>query len=415
MSAISVQKVSKDFLLAPNRHAHRTFKEAMAGRRRQSVKPFRALEDVSFDVAAGETIGIIGPNGAGKSTLLKILARILRPTSGRIELHGRVGSLLEVGAGFHPDLTGRENVLLNAAILGMSYKEIVQKLDAIVAFAGLEKYLDEPVKHYSSGMFMRLAFAVAAHIEPEILLLDEVLAVGDADFQKKCLGRLEESGSAGQTVVFVSHNMSAVVRLCARAVLLEAGRISVIGPAREVVTRYLENGGGSRSERRYPDALRAPGDQVVRLRAVAICSRDRRLLQAVDIGCEFGIEIEFDVVAPDVTLFPSIVLNNEWGPVLWSTDVATEWHAKPRQCGRYHAVAWFPADLVGPGSMTVSVGMYSFQPYTRHFHEPDAISFTATETSYGSRGDFLGFIDGGVRPRLEWIIEYTAVPDQDNN
>ena len=412
MNAISAQNVSKDFVLAPSRRGHRTFKEAIAGGRAQKGKPFRALDDVSLDVAPGEAIGIIGPNGAGKSTLLKILARILRPTSGRIELQGRVGSLLEVGAGFHPDLTGRENVFLNAAILGMSHREILRKLDEIVAFAGLEKHLDEPIKHYSSGMFMRLAFAVAAHIEPEILLLDEVLAVGDADFQKKCLGRLEEAGRGGQTVVFVSHNMPAVVRLCSRAVLLEGGRITAAGPAREVVARYLESGGGRRSTRRYPDALRAPGDPVVRLRGVAICSRTGDLLQSVDIGCEFGIEIEFDVMTGGVTLFPSIVLNNEWGPVLWSTDVATAWHATPRPCGRYRAVAWFPADLVGPGAMTVTVGMYSFQPYTRHFHEPDAISFPATENGYGSRGGFLGYIDGGVRPRLQWTVEHTAAEDR---
>ena len=406
MNAISVQDVSKEFALSRSR-GHRTFKEAIAGRRRRESRRFRALDGVSFEVAEGEAIGIIGPNGAGKSTLLRILARILRPTTGRIQLKGRVGSLLEVGAGFHSDLTGRENIFLNAAILGMSHREILGKLDAIVAFAGFEAYLDEPVKHYSSGMFMRLAFAVAAHIEPEILLLDEVLAVGDADFHKKCVGRLEETSRGGQTVVFVSHNLHAVTRLCSRAILLEAGRISAAGSAEEVASQYLERGGGNRAERRYSDGPHAPGDQVVRLRAVRIRSREGQIPDSFDIGQEFGIEIEFDVLTGGAILFPSLVLNNEWGPVLWSTDVATGWHAKPRPVGRYRAAAWFPRDLIGPGAMSVTVGMHSFQPSTQHFHEPDAVTFHATETRYGSRGGFLGHIDGGVRPLLEWTVERT--------
>jgi lipopolysaccharide transport system ATP-binding protein len=411
MNAISVQDVSKEFTLSAHRRGYRTFKETIAGGWRSAGKPFRALNDVSFDVAPGEAIGIIGSNGAGKSTLLKILARILRPTAGRIELEGRVGSLLEVGAGFHPDLTGRENIFLNAAILGMGHGEILQKLDAIVAFAGFEKHLDEPVKHYSSGMYMRLAFAVAAHIEPEILLLDEVLAVGDADFQKKCLGRLEQAGRGGQTVVFVSHNMHAITRLCSRAILLEGGRIVATGPARDVVARYLESGGGNCAERRYSDGPHAPGDQVVRLRAVRIRAREGETLVSIDIGREFGVEIEFDVQAQGKTLFPAIILNNEWGPVLWSTDVATVGHAKPRPAGRYTATAWFPADLISPGAMSVTVDLYSFQPHTLHFHEPDAVSFHATETHGGSRGGFLAHIDGGVRPRLEWTVEYTDRDD----
>jgi lipopolysaccharide transport system ATP-binding protein len=406
VNAISVRNVSKVFTLSSGRRGYRTLKDALSRGASRDSREFRALNGVSFDVAPGEAIGIIGANGAGKSTLLKLLARILRPSAGRIEIEGRVGSLLEVGAGFHPDLTGRENIFLSSAILGMSHREIVKKLDSIVAFAGFEKHLDEPVKHYSSGMFMRLAFAVAAHIEPEILLLDEVLAVGDADFQKKCLGRLEEAGRGGQTIVFVSHNLHAVTRLCSRAMLLEAGKVTAIGPAREVVGRYLEAGGGHRSQYRYPDGAHAPGDHVVRLRAARVRSRQGETLEAVDIGAEFGIEFEFDVLTPQAILFPSVVLNNEWGPVVWSTDVATSWHGKPRPAGRYRATAWFPADLIGPGAMSVTLAMHSFQPYTQHFQETNAVAFQATETAFGSRGNFLGHIDGGVRPRLEWTVEH---------
>jgi lipopolysaccharide transport system ATP-binding protein len=206
------------------------------------IEEFMALSDVNFEVKKGEVLGIIGRNGAGKSTLLKILSRITEPTKGRVTLRGRVSSLLEVGTGFHPELTGRENIFLNGAVLGMARREILRKFDEIVAFAEVEKFLDTPVKHYSSGMYVRLAFAVAAHLEPEILIVDEVLAVGDSEFQKKCLGKMDEvSRSHGRTVLFVSHNMDAVLKLCTRAVFLESGRVSDTGDAKAVVSAYLNS------------------------------------------------------------------------------------------------------------------------------------------------------------------------------
>ncbi len=211
-----------------------------AGGDAATMEEYWALKDVCFDLQAGETLGIIGRNGAGKSTLLKILSRVTKPTTGAVELRGRVGSLLEVGTGFHPELTGRENVYLNGAILGMSRAEIERKFDEIVAFAEVEKFLDTPVKHYSSGMYVRLAFAVAAHLEPEILIVDEVLAVGDSEFQRKCMKKMGDVAGQGRTVLFVSHNMGAVQTLCRRAVLLERGRVKQIGGSREVVTEYLK-------------------------------------------------------------------------------------------------------------------------------------------------------------------------------
>lgn len=208
---------------------------------KNNKEDFWALSDINLDIYKGEAIGIIGANGAGKSTLLKILSKITPPTTGEIILKGRVSSLLEVGTGFHPELTGRENIFLNAAILGMTRKEMAKKFDAIVAFSGVEKFLDTPVKYYSSGMYVRLAFSVAAHMEPDILIIDEVLAVGDAEFQKKCLGKMDEvTKTAGRTVIFVSHNMSAIQSLCDRAVLLENGKVKEIGPAGEIVAKYLK-------------------------------------------------------------------------------------------------------------------------------------------------------------------------------
>ncbi len=253
VAAIRVENLGKRYRLDQRRNgssSYRTLRESLMNlaaaplRRWRRAAPetreeFWALDDVSFEVPPGEVVGIVGRNGAGKSTLLKILSQVTRPTTGQVSLRGRVGSLLEVGTGFHPELTGRENVFLNGAILGMSRREITGKFDAIVDFAGLEKFLDTPVKRYSSGMYMRLAFSVAAHINPEILLVDEVLAVGDVAFQKKCLGRMDEVARSGRTVLFVSHQMDALLNLCPRSLLLDEGRLLMQGPTRAVIEHYL--------------------------------------------------------------------------------------------------------------------------------------------------------------------------------
>jgi lipopolysaccharide transport system ATP-binding protein len=247
--AISIRGLSKKYTIS-HEEKHSTLAETWLARlrnpfKRASKETFWALKDVSFEVKKGEVVGIIGRNGAGKSTLLKILSRITGPTEGRIEMCGRVGSLLEVGTGFHPELTGRENIFLNGAILGMKRAEIRKHFDEIVAFAEIEKFLDTPVKRYSSGMYMRLAFAVAAHLEPEILIVDEVLAVGDAEFQKKCLGKMKDVSAGGRTVLFVSHNMAAVQGLCTRCVLLCQGQVSFVGAPSDTVERYMETSTGA--------------------------------------------------------------------------------------------------------------------------------------------------------------------------
>jgi len=410
MNAISVQHVSKEFQFHPRQPRYRTFKDLLrprpVDRTRRGAEKFQALDDVSFDVKAGEILGIIGRNGAGKSTLLKILSRTLRPSSGRVELNGRVGSLLEVGAGFHYELTGRENIFMNAAILGMTHSEIVKKLDDIVAFAGVERHLDEPVKHYSSGMFMRLAFAVAAHIEPEILLLDEVLAVGDADFQKKSVERIEQVGRSGQTVLLVSHNIQTVLRLCSRALCLDQGKVVEFGDPADVTARYLNIGGANRGVRRYADGPYAPGDSTARLRSLRIRDRADQTLETVDIGQEFGVEIEFDVLTGGTSLFPSFTMVDEQGPVLWATDSGNSWHGRERPAGRYCEVAWIPANLLNPGAMRVTCGMHSFRPHSTHFVEPDAVVFQAIETQGGARGGYTGRIQSAVRPLLKWDVEH---------
>ena len=251
-----------------------------------------ALRDVSFEVKQGEVVGIIGRNGAGKSTLLKILSRITEPTEGRVELRGRVGSLLEVGTGFHPELTGHENIYLYGAILGMDRWEVTRKFDEIVAFAELEKFIDTPVKKYSSGMYMRLAFAVAAHLEPEVLLVDEVLAVGDAAFQKKCLGKMGQVADDGRTVLFVSHNMQAIQSLCKRAIQLDAGRILVSGDPGSVVSRYLGSVGGVGSEMTWPKGLE-PGNDEIRLTAIRITDENGHSQRVFPSSKEISVEMRF--------------------------------------------------------------------------------------------------------------------------
>jgi len=289
--AISARGISKSYTIAHEQHSHSTLTEAMLHRlrhpfKKQTTESFQALNDVSFDIRAGEVVGVIGRNGAGKSTLLKVLSRITEPTAGEITLHGRVGSLLEVGTGFHPELTGRENIYLNGQILGMRRKEIDRQFEAIVAFSGVERFLDTPVKRYSSGMHVRLAFAVAAHLESEILIVDEVLAVGDADFQKRCLGKMKDVATSGRTVLFVSHHMQAVSTLCTRGMLMEQGRMAYFGDVQAAVDQYLatkQAAGGVRPMR----TGKRKGSY-----AFEACTLDKQCYHSTD-----DIEIEVDVTA----------------------------------------------------------------------------------------------------------------------
>ncbi len=370
-----------------------------------------ALRDVSFDVKRGEVLGIIGKNGAGKSTLLKILSRITPPTTGEVHISGRISSLLEVGTGFHPELTGRENVYLNGTILGMRKKEVDREFDKIVDFSGVEKFLDTPVKRYSSGMRVRLAFAVAAHLEPEILIVDEVLAVGDADFQKKCLQKMEDVGKDGRTVLFVSHSMPAITRMCKRVLMLRNGSVLMDGLAHNVVSAYLKGEKGSSAFCEWAEND-APGGEVARLRAVRIRSANGEIRDAVDIRDPVAVEIEYDVLKSGYSFMPTFSLWNDEGVnVCVAVDQDKNWRQRPRPVGQYKSVGWIPGNLLAEGLYTINTTMWTIAP-KRHmeYHAPDSVAFQVVDTLEGdsARGDFIGDLPGVIRPILKWTTEFEA-------
>ncbi len=307
--AISVRGVGKSYAIAHQSQRSMSFSEAVAhrlrhpfGNGRRETETFWALKDVSFEVRRGEVLGLIGRNGAGKSTILKILSRITTPTAGEIDIYGRVASLLEVGTGFHPELTGRENIYLNGAVLGMTRREIERKFDEIVEFAGIEQFLDTPVKRYSSGMTVRLGFAIASHLEPEILIIDEVLAVGDAIFQRRCIDRMSEMARSGRTLLFVSHNMEVVPKLCTRAVLLEGGKLVASGLTRDVIETYLSNLDSAGEESLAGHARR--GDGRARFERVSFKDEHGNPLSALTFGDDFRclLEVRSDCHIKNVSL-----------------------------------------------------------------------------------------------------------------
>ena len=372
-----------------------------------SSEDFWALKDVSFEVKRGDVLGIIGRNGAGKSTLLKILSRITEPSEGRVTLRGRVASLLEVGTGFHPELTGRENIFLNGSILGMHRAEIKQKFDEIVAFAEVEKFLDTPVKRYSSGMYVRLAFAVAAHLEPEILIVDEVLAVGDADFQKRCLGKMSQVAIQGRTVLFVSHNMDAVLRLCRSAMVLNRGRVVNQGGPEKLVAEYLHGHHGLSSMRRWANPNLRPGNNIVRLEEVYMHDESGLGASTFDIRKSIGITMIYEVLRADTPLVENFNVFNEQGVFLFvAHSVQSPHYNGPRDSGRYRATAWIPGNLLAEGFFAVSAAMVSEGPFRVHFHEEQAVSFHVTDPMTGdsARGIHVGPFPGAIRPLLKWEI-----------
>jgi lipopolysaccharide transport system ATP-binding protein len=368
-----------------------------------------ALRDVSFHVEQGQAVGIIGRNGAGKSTLLKILSRVTQPTRGHAEIRGKISSLLEVGTGFHQELTGRENVYLNATILGMKKKEVDRKFDEIVEFSGVEKFIDTPVKRYSSGMKVRLAFSVAAHLEPEILIIDEVLAVGDADFQKRCLNKMENIGQEGRTVLFVSHNMPAVARLCERAVLLEDGRVVQDGPSHKVISTYLNSGLGTTAAREWSESDKSPSGSVARLRAVRALTEDGEITDAFDIRYPIRLEMEYEVLKPGYMLLPHFVVKTEQGQCAFITvDQDPAWRGRTRPAGRYVSTAWIPGNLLSEGMMFISCYCITLNPDTRQFAERNAIAFHVNDKLDGdsARGDYAKEMGGVVRPLLKWTTRF---------
>ncbi|HVM15739.1 MAG TPA: ABC transporter ATP-binding protein [Egibacteraceae bacterium] len=418
--AIRAERLGKQYRLGLTEGGarYRTLREEVTTAVRRGRKPrgaprsFWAVRDLAVEIHQGERVGIIGRNGSGKSTLLKMLARITAPTEGRAEVRGRVGALLEVGTGFHPELTGRDNIFLSASILGTRRAEVRAKLDEIVDFAGVEQFLDTPVKRYSSGMYLRLAFAVAAHLEPEILLVDEVLAVGDADFQKKCLGRMAEIGSGGRTVLFVSHSMPAVLRLCDRVLLLDAGRLVSDGRAVDVVRQYLDSGSGTSAERSWANPAVAPGDNAARLKQVRVLC-DGRTTDEVDIRRPIDVEVEFWRLGGKPGLSPTVCLEFSTidGVCLFTTvDFAGVARGGHPAGHTVQARCRIPGNFLAEGHVTVMAAVCSYNPETVHALERDAVSFVVVDRSEGDgvRGPFKGNWPGAVRPELAWTA--TSAP-----
>jgi lipopolysaccharide transport system ATP-binding protein len=414
--AIRVEGLGKRYRIGASQAPYRTLRETLVD---AAQAPFRrlaavargeasrsnevaiwALKDVSFEVKQGEVLGVIGRNGAGKSTLLKILSRITKPTQGRVDLVGRVGSLLEVGTGFHPELTGRENIYLNGAILGMRRAEIDRKFDEIVAFAEVEKFLDTPVKHYSSGMYVRLAFAVAAHMETELLLVDEVLAVGDIEFQRKCLSKMGNVASEGRTVLFVSHNMGAVANLCTRGLLLDLGRTTVDGSVQQVVDSYLKATGNAGGEVSL-EGPRKPS--VLKFLAVRVLDDQGAPSEIVGLSRGCKVQIVYEIASPVSRAQIAFELWNEQSVCVLSSsdlDEDSEGIGRERPRGRYAASCYIDPSFLRPGRYWIDLGA-SIPGWQMLDEVRNAIAFQVRDT--GSPASKLGQGRRGViSPVISW-------------
>ena len=412
--AIRAQNLGKRYDIAAEKNRNDTLADHLTGRLRSLFRgnpdrpsggnPFWALKDVSFEVGAGEIVGIIGQNGAGKSTLLKIISQITVPTKGSAEIYGRVGSLLEVGTGFHPELTGRENIYLNGAIIGMKKQEIRRRFDEIVAFADIGKFLDTPVKRYSSGMHVRLGFAVAAHLEPEILLVDEVLAVGDATFQRKCLEKIGDLARSGRTVLFISHNMVAVNSLCRRVIWINGGEVVEDGPSADIVSRYLGKSMKNMdlSEELWEDPGQAPGGDVVRLRSVQVRRRDARQGEPLTMETPFQVEIEFWNLLPQARLHVTLHLYTAEHIIAFATGCMNT--GTPMPAGLFRSTCHFPGNLLNSGlhRFEVLVVQDSSCVIYRHASRVPIDILDLTER----KGTCFGREPGVVQPVLDWTSEY---------
>ena len=416
--AIRVENLGKQYRIGLTPMRYRTLRESLvesmslnARSKRAAIKEeigtIWALRDVSFEVYKGQVLGIIGRNGAGKSTLLKILSRITEPTEGYAEIHGKVGSLLEVGTGFHPELSGRENIYLNGAILGMRREEIDRKFDEIVAFSEVEKFIDTPVKRFSSGMYLRLAFAVAAHLEPQILVVDEVLAVGDAEFQRKCLGKMNDVAKEGRTVIFVSHNMSAILRLTEETILLDQGRIVLRAPTPQAVDHYMASGFSQSGERTW-DIDEIPTEAApFRPIALRVSDLNQRRFDRVRSTNPISIEVEYALDAPIKGLRVGIYVQTTRGEfVLTSFDTdSTQQYERysVRSEGHYISKCTLPPDFLNEGQYVLGINASSYK-VKRYFQDENALVFTVDGAGAPGK-QWPERRLGPVRPRLEWNID----------
>lgn len=369
-----------------------------------------SLQDINFEIEQGEAVGIIGKNGAGKSTLLKILSKVTAPTTGSVSGKGRIASLLEVGTGFHPELSGRENIFLNGAILGMRKKEIKRKLEEIVDFAGVEKYLDTPVKRYSSGMYVRLAFAVAAHLESEILIIDEVLAVGDAEFQKKCLGKMGEvSKGEGRTVLFVSHNMGSIQKLCRSSLLLQNGMLAAYDNTSKIIKTYSEFEVKPKISSKWAEAD-APGSSAVKILEVYVDNTDGSEIQSgqFSITKDIAITVLYKVLQQGVVFTHGAnFYNNEGINIFNSHDVSSDFQTRKRDIGIYEATMWIPGNLLSEGIVKVSIALFQATPFKLFAFLEEEIVFNIFDDIKGdsARGNYTNDFPGIVRPLLKWAVK----------
>ena len=374
---------------------------------------FWALKDVSFTIERGESVGIVGRNGAGKSTLLKVLSRITEPTSGHAVIQGRVGSLLEVGTGFHQELTGRENVYLNGSILGMTEREVRSKFDQIVEFSEIGKFIDTPVKHYSSGMRVRLAFSVAAHVRPEILIVDEVLSVGDVRFRKKCMEKMQEVAARGATVLVVSHNAQAINSMCERGIWLDKGQVRRDGPVDVVVSEYLGEGMGAAGERVWTPE-EAPGGPIASMVRTTVRNAAGEITERVDVRERFCIETEVEVhEAGHGIVLNNVLLNSDGLHAFCSIDTDNPvWSKKTWAVGRHVLRMWVPGNLLQVDTYSLNSVLWAWDPHQeRQCHVRNAVAFHVLEALEGSaRGPFVGRLPGVVRPKLEWEMESERLP-----
>ncbi|MDX2359890.1 MAG: ABC transporter ATP-binding protein [Crocinitomicaceae bacterium] len=399
-TVISVKNISKHYVIGAKKDGSLAGTLTNLFKSSSSKKDkFHALKDVSFDISKGEVLGIVGKNGAGKSTLLKILSQITRPSKGSVELNGRIASLLEVGTGFHPELTGRENIFLNGTILGMTRKEVKNKFDEIVEFSGVQKFIDTPVKHYSSGMYVRLAFSVAAHLEPEILIIDEVLAVGDAEFQRKCLGKMKDVSQKGRTVIFVSHNMEAIKSLCTRAILITEGQIADDGDPEIITKKYLSLNNTLKlsTDWTYENSI---GNELIKIKHASILPDNENEDSLITVRDELTIRIDFWLEEDDLALNLSLHLFAGAGECIFAA--LTGLPAKKLKKGLHSGVCIIPRDFLNTGPYSISC--LFVQDETKAIYTfVDHLNFEVVENR--DRGMWHGNFPGFIRPKLDFKIK----------
>ena len=421
VTMIDVENLGKKYKLGGQDKYYKTLRECFMrairrpfqkfmGEKVEEEADFWALRNVTFTVKEGEVVGLIGRNGAGKSTLLKVLSRITRPTEGKAKLYGRVGSLLEVGTGFHPELTGKENIFLSGNLLGMKRFEVKAKYDEIVAFSEIEKFLDTPVKHYSTGMYVRLGFSIAAHLDPEILLVDEVLAVGDVEFQKKCLGKMGDVAKSGRTVIFVSHSMTHIESLCDTAIFCDQGHTTRFDRVVDAIQHYQF--GHNTGERNYEvENNSCPEDCYVQLLRVCTRNEEGEIINFVDQTQMIAVEMEYEILKKPVPMLPHFFLRSANGQILFPATIIPS--VKSRidtfmlSPGKYRCRCEIPGNLLNTGTYTIDVFFLQYKKPEKDLYESNSLSFTVTENIETNpfRVCFGGTIDGAIRPLLKWENE----------